>query len=78
MKNLIIDEAHSLEDIVTQSLKKTLSYDAIVKIFQKIDKKLRKYNISFEKYESKKQHILFSAAELFSYLEAKIHEKFSF
>lgn len=77
MKNLIIDEAHSLEDIVTQSLKKTLSYDGIIKIFQKIDKKLQKHKFSYENYESLKQQTLFSSAELFSHLEGKIFEKFS-
>lgn len=77
VKNLILDEAHSLEDIVTHSLKKTFSFQFLQKTFQKIEKKIWKYEISDSDMLIKKQDILFNSAELFSVFEGAIFEKFS-
>jgi len=76
VKNLILDEAHSLEDIVTQSLKKMLSFDKIQKLVEKIEKKILKYNFKLEKSNIYKQSILFDGAELFSIIEWEIFSKF--
>lgn len=76
VKNLILDEAHSLEDIVTQSLKKNLSFDKIQKLLEKIDKKIITYNFKLEKASVYKQSILFDGAELFSIIEWEIFSKF--
>ena len=76
VKNLILDEAHSLEDIVTQSLKKILSFDKLQKLLDKIDKKLIKYSISIDKSLIYKQSILFDSAELFSVVEWEIFSHF--
>lgn len=76
VKNLILDEAHSLEDIVTQSLKKSLSFDGIQKLFQKIESKILKKKIILESVWIKKQQILFDSAELFSIFEWKIFSEF--
>ncbi len=46
IKNLVLDEAHALEDVVTQSLKKTLSFSFLQNIFQKIEKRMLKYKLS--------------------------------
>ena len=77
VKNLVLDEAHSLEDIVTNSLKKTLSFQTVQNIFQKIEKKISKYKIPQTDILMKKQNILFDSAELFSTFESGIFEKFS-
>ncbi len=77
VKNLVLDEAHSLEDIVTNSLKKTFSFQILQKTFQKIEKKIWKYKISDSDILTKKQHILFDCAELFSVFEGAVFEKFS-
>lgn len=78
VKNLVLDEAHSLEDIVTQSLKKMSSYNSLISLFERIEKKLSK--LSGEKVDiaAAKQNILFDFWELFWILEWKLFEKFSF
>lgn len=76
VKNLVLDEAHSLEDIVTQSLKKNLSFDKIQKLLEKIEKKLLKYKLKIEKSSIYKQSVLFDSAELFSVVEGEIFSKF--
>ncbi len=77
VKNLILDEAHSLEDIVTQSLRKTLSFEWVQRLFQKVDKKLVKHKLSWDSMGIKKQQLLFDTAELFSILEGKIFSEFA-
>jgi Rad3-related DNA helicase len=69
VKNLILDEAHSLEDIVTQSLKKIMSFEKLQKLLEKIEKKLLKYSLALEKSAIYKQSVLFDSAELFSVVE---------
>ncbi len=77
VKNLVLDEAHALEDVVTQSLKKTLSFLQMQKLFQKLEKKQQKYKDTQEDILLQKEQILFDTAELFSLLEGAIFEKFS-
>jgi ATP-dependent DNA helicase DinG len=76
VKNLILDEAHSLEDIVTGSLKKTVSFDGIQKLLIKIERKILKFKLQGEQIGLKKQQVLFDSAELFSILEWKIFSEF--
>jgi len=76
VKNLVLDEAHSLEDIVTQSLKKTISFDTLQKLLEKIEKKCLKYSIKLDKWALYKQSILFDCAELFSIFEWEIFSNF--
>lgn len=76
VKNLILDEAHSLEDIVTQSLKKVVSFEKIQKLLDKVEKKILKYDIKIEKSSLYKQSILFDSAELFSIVEGEIFSNF--
>lgn len=76
VKNLILDEAHSLEDIVTQSLKKSLSFDVLQKLLQKIESKILKKKFTVEDIGMKTQQILFDGAEIFSLLEWKIFSEF--
>lgn len=76
VKNLILDEAHSLEDIVTGSLKKTVSFDGVQKLLIKIERKILKYKIEGSELGLKKQQVLFDSAELFSILEWVIFSEF--
>ena len=78
VRNLVLDEAHTLEDIVTSSLKETLSFQLFQSTLQKIEQKGEKYKISNSIVKEKKQHILFDVAEIFSIYEGFIFEKFSF
>lgn len=75
VKNLVLDEAHSLEDIVTQSLKKTISFQNIQKLLQKIWQKSQKYKLK-QDFSLASQQILFDTAELFSILEGVLFSKF--
>jgi len=77
VKNLVLDEAHSLEDIVTQSLKKIFSFEKLQKLLEKIDKKCIKYNFKLEKWAIYKQSMLFDSAEIFSIVEGEIFSHFS-
>jgi len=77
VKNLVLDEAHSLEDIVTNSLKKTFSYTALENLTGKIIKKLQKNDIKNMDIERCIQRILFESHEIFAWFEASIFEKFS-
>ncbi len=77
VKNLVLDEAHSLEDILTQSLKKTLWFDSIKKLIEKIEKKQQKYHIASDVFSTQRVQCLFDAAELFSIIEWVIFSNFS-
>ena len=77
VKNLILDEAHSLEDIVTQSLKKNLSFQSLEKLFQKIEKRAKNKSVTFPSFSWKYQEILFDATELFSIFEWSLFQKFN-
>lgn len=77
VKNLVIDEAHALEDVVSQSLKRSISYDGFTKSLLKVENKLIKNKHSHNLFAAKKQELLFDLAELMSLLEGKIFESFS-
>lgn len=76
VKNLILDEAHSLEDIVTQSLRKIISFEKTQKILDKIEKKIIKYKLQLDKFLIYKQSILFDSSEIFSLVEWEIFSHF--
>ncbi len=78
VKNLIVDEAHALEDVVTQSLKKTLSFQYIETLVTGIEKKLKKYKILTQDFWFHKQRLIFGASEIFSLLEGSLFEMYSF
>jgi ATP-dependent DNA helicase DinG len=77
VKNLILDEAHSLEDVVTQSLKKTISFSSFQNIMQVIEKKILKYKLDAPDFTLVRQNILYDVAELISLLESKLFDNFS-
>lgn len=77
VKNLVLDEAHSLEDIITSSLKKSLSQKSLDTLFAKITKKLHKYEIQNLEIERASARILFESQEIFNTFESSLFEKFS-
>ena len=76
VKNLVLDEAHTLEDIVTNALKKRLSFQFFQNLFQKIEKKAWKQESDIDMLV-KKQELLFDSAELFSAIEGYVFSNFS-
>lgn len=78
VKNLIIDEAHSIEDVVTQALKQSLSYSFLEKVFQKLTQKIEQHKVSSDNYVQIREQILFDGAEILSLIESRIFEKVSF
>ena len=66
VNNLILDEAHNLEDVVTNTLKKSFSLYDMEKLFSNLDK-LTKNNL-FDSYDAYKSDILFNFWLLFDLL----------
>lgn len=77
VKNLIVDEAHNLEDVVTQSLKKMVNYDFIHRHLERVEELCIKQKEIHDSFWSIKQRLLFDLADFFWYFEGKIFEKFS-
>jgi Rad3-related DNA helicase len=78
LKNLIIDEAHNIEDTVTESLKKTYSLKVLKEYFEKFEKIFKLKNIKQIDFMNKKES-LFSILEVLddystSYLNNVIKE----
>lgn len=78
VKNLVLDEAHSLEDIVTQSLRKNVSYMQFQNLFERINKKIVRLHVGNIDIWKNIQSILFDMWEVFWVMESKLFEKFSF
>lgn len=77
VKNLIIDEAHSLEDIVTRSLKQSISYKSIDTFLEKLAQKSKKYPDTHKEIVELSHTLRFDFEALFSIFEGFIFEKFS-
>lgn len=77
VKNLVLDEAHSLEDIITSSLSQSLTYKRLEDISAKIQKKATKYEIDINDILSALQRILFELHEVYGSLESLLFTKFS-
>lgn len=76
VKNLVIDESHNLEDVVTSSLKKWFAIKDLEKTFSIIDTLTKKYKFNIDNYHTKTDSILFEFWTLFdifsSYLSLKV------
>jgi len=73
--NLIIDEAHNIEDSLTDSLRKRINFNWVSDLFDKIESIIIKHNINKIEFLNKKES-LFSKFDLvfdfaFSYLNKK-------
>jgi len=76
LENLVLDEAHNLEDVVTQSLKKRISGDTLRNNFDAIEKILVKEKLSFAPFLGKKEELFFEVSAFldlaYEYLFSKI------
>jgi len=59
VKNLVIDEAHNLEDVLTSSLKKTFGWDDLERIFITIEKTLDEQWVWDTMIKQKREQLLF-------------------
>ena len=69
VKNLIIDEAHSLEDVVTQSLRRNMSYEQILKSFARLESRMKKKQFISLEYKILKDQILYGLSDVFQFFE---------
>ena len=58
LENLVLDEAHNLEDVLTQSLQKRFCISDLEATFTKLEKKLKEWWEKSSNFELKKQLIL--------------------
>jgi predicted DnaQ family exonuclease/DinG family helicase len=78
VKNLVIDEAHNLEDVVTQALKKRLSIPEISEIFlilEKVFQKEKDFDIS--PFLLKKEQFIFEVSSLLEMCRSHLFSKIS-
>lgn len=75
IKNLIIDEAHSIEDSVTDSLKKSFNKKTLDEIFSSIEKKLDNKKIKKIDFLNKKDSIVDNVVLLLDYCLNYINQK---
>ena len=78
VKNLVLDEAHSLEDVVTQSLKKGFSIVWVEKVFIEFEKNLKKQWQILPEVLYKREKIVFDITALLDtfslYLSSKVSQ----
>lgn len=81
VSNLIIDEVHNLEDVLTNSLKKSFCLADLEKTFLSMEKILKKYE-KWNFYEKQKFDIIFHCESLFDifwlYLSSKLNSDFKY
>jgi len=77
VKNLVIDEAHTLEDVATSSLQESLSYKKFSSLTEKFKEKSKKYTNIDEQIIEKFMHMLFDAEHIFGILEWLLFSKVS-
>ncbi len=75
VKNLVLDEVHCLEDVVTNSVKKMFSITDLEKIFNKINKILKKYKQNIVDIKYIQETINFDIMTVFSLLENYVLSK---
>lgn len=82
LENVILDEAHNLEDIITSSLKKSFSINDLEKSFSIVDNILKKHKHSINNLDIKKEKIFFNIQLIFdvfnSYLQENINLQSSY
>jgi glutaredoxin 2 len=77
VKNLVIDEAHSLEDVITQSCKKVCSLTLVQKIFIEIEKILRENGESLSEFIHMREEYMFELGSVFEYFSTYLFSKVS-
>jgi len=79
VKNLVLDEAHNLEDVLTSSLKSTFWWDDLERIFVNIEKTLDENNAWDSMIKQKREELLFNIWNILwlmqDYIFARVDEK---
>ncbi len=75
VKNLILDEAHSLEDVVTQSCKKWFSLRGLEKSLIESEKLLREAGESVSEFSLLRENLLFDLSTLFDSFSQYLYSK---
>ncbi len=78
VENLIVDEAHNFEDVLTQSLQKSFSLDELEKSFLKLEKKLLTEEVRLPILSLTREKIIFELSTIFDiywlFLRRKVHQ----
>ncbi len=77
VKNLVIDEAHSLEDVITESCKKSCSLGSIQKAFTEIEKLLRENGEPLSEFIHIREEYMFQLGSVFEYFSSYLFSKIS-
>ena len=75
IKNLVLDEAHNLEDVVTNSLKKSFSLKDLEKIFNNILLTSKKFKFKIPDFEKDFDNLIFNLQVIFDSLEEYLNYK---
>jgi Rad3-related DNA helicase len=73
--NLIIDEAHSIEDIATECMKKSFSYKIIEDILKYSENTFKNNFIDQSLLSSKKEDLIFTSKTFFEIFESYLLDK---
>ena len=75
VENLVLDEAHNLEDVLTDALKKTTSLSDIQKALQSLVTKLKKEQIPTQSFQHEADTLVFELGLVFDYFKLYIFRK---
>ncbi len=75
VQNLILDEAHNLEDVITNSVKKSFCLFDLEMIFLKVNQKIKKHKIVIKDLDYYYDKLLFNLNDLFNLLDNYILSK---
>ena len=75
IKNLVLDEAHNLEDVVTNSLKKWFSLKDLEKVFNSINLIAKKFKHKIPSFEKDSDNLVFNLQVIFDSLEEYLNYK---
>jgi len=75
IKNLILDEAHNLEDVVTNSLKKSFSLKDLEKLFNNIALISKKFKYKIPDFVKDSDNLIFNLQVIFDSLEEYLNYK---
>ncbi len=75
IKNLILDEAHNLEDVVTNSLKKSFSLKDLEKLFNNINLISKKNKFKIPDFEKNTDSLIFNLQVIFDSLQEYLNYK---
>ena len=75
IKNLVLDEAHNLEDVVTNALKKSFSMKDLEKTFNNILSTSKKFKYKINDFSKDSDNLIFNIQVIFDSLEEYLNYK---